>query len=223
MISMKNLAVSLGLFFAAGSTLAQQPAPTTVQMQCHDLASTGNVLGPDETLVNGMACRLVKVNPPTPQSAPAKSEPAAQSGDQAPNAPATPAVPPTAPPLGAVTAPANTRIVPGATVFIAPMDGFENYLAAALQKKNVPLVPVANESQATYVIKGTADEKKAGWAKIAFTGQIHSDDAASVQMFDRQSGAIVFAYAVDKKNTIHGRQTTAEACAKHLKEQIEKK
>jgi hypothetical protein len=73
------------------------------------------------------------------------------------------------------------------------------------------------------VIRGTAEEKKAGWAKIAFTGQIHSDDAASVQMFDRQSGAIVFAYAVDKKNTIHGRQTTAEACAKHLKEQIEKK
>jgi hypothetical protein len=148
---MKDLVVSLGLFFAAGSTLGQQPAPTTVQMQCHDLGSTGNVLGPDETLVNGMACRLVKVNPPTSQSAPAKSgAAAAQSGDQAsPNAPATPAVPPTAPPLGAVAAPANTRIVSGATFFIVPMDGFENYLAAALQKKNVPLVPVANESQAT--------------------------------------------------------------------------
>jgi hypothetical protein len=42
-------------------------------------------------------------------------------------------------------------------------------------------------------------------------------------MFDRQTGAIVFAYAVNKKNTMHGHQTTAEACAKHLKEQIEKK
>jgi hypothetical protein len=58
---------------------------------------------------------------------------------------------------------------------------------------------------------------------MAFTGQIHSDDAASVQMFDRTSGAIVFAYAVNKKNTLHGQQTTAEACAKHLKEEIEKK
>ena len=103
------------------------------------------------------------------------------------------------------------------------MDGFENYLAAALQKKNVSLVSVANESQAVYVIKGTSEEKKAGWAKIAFQGQIHSDDSASVQMFDRQTGAIVFAYAVNKKNTMHGHQTTAEACAKHLKEQIEKK
>ncbi len=53
--------------------------------------------------------------------------------------------------------------------------------------------------------------------------QIHSDNAASVQMIDRKSGAIVFAYSVNKKNTLHGQQTTAEACAKHLKEQIEKK
>lgn len=103
------------------------------------------------------------------------------------------------------------------------MEGFESYLAAALQKKGVPLVPVANESQATYVIKGTSEEKKAGWAKIVMQGQIHSDDSASVQMFDRRTGAIVFAYAVNKKNTMHGQQTTAEACAKHLKEQIEKK
>lgn len=103
------------------------------------------------------------------------------------------------------------------------MNGFENYLAAAIEKKKVPLVAVANESQATYVIKGTSEEKKAGWAKMAFTGQIHSDDAASVQMINRQTGAIVFAYAVNKKNTWHGQQTTAEACAKHLKDQIEKK
>ena len=103
------------------------------------------------------------------------------------------------------------------------MEGFENYIAAAFQKKNVPLVPVASEEQARYVLKGTSEEKKPGWAKMAFMGQIHSDDAASVQMIDRASGAIVFAYAVNKKNTLHGQQTTAEACAKHLKDQIEKK
>ena len=53
-------------------------------------------------------------------------------------------------------------------------------------------------------------------------GQIHSDDAASIQMINQKTGAVVFAYAVNKKNT-HGQQTTAEACAKHLKEQLEKK
>jgi hypothetical protein len=37
------------------------------------------------------------------------------------------------------------------------MDGFENYLAAALQKKNVPLVPVASEQQARYILRGTSE------------------------------------------------------------------
>ena len=114
----------------------------------------------------------------------------------------------------------STRIVPEATVYIEPMNGFENYLTAALLKKKVQLVVVANRDQAQYVISGTSDEKKAGWAKMAFTGQIHSDNAASVTMSDRRSGAVVFAYAVDKKNTMHGQQTTAEACAKHLEEKI---
>jgi hypothetical protein len=78
------------------------------------------------------------------------------------------------------------------------------------------------EGQATYVLRGTSEEKKPGAAKIIFMGQLHSDNAASVQMADRATGAIVFACAVNK-NTLHGQQTTAEACAKHLKDQIEKK
>jgi hypothetical protein len=59
--------------------------------------------------------------------------------------------------------------------------------------------PVATKEQATYILSGTSEEKKPGWAKIAFTGQIHSDNEASVRMIDRASGVIVFAYAVDKK------------------------
>jgi hypothetical protein len=52
-------------------------------------------------------------------------------------------------------------------------------------------------------------------------GNIHSDNAASITMTDRRTGAIVYAYAVDKKSTLHGQQTTAEACAKHLEAHIE--
>jgi hypothetical protein len=47
-------------------------------------------------------------------------------------------------------------------------------------------------------------------------GNIHSDAAASVSMIDKKTGEVVFAYAVNKKSTMHGQQTTAEACAKHL-------
>ncbi len=119
------------------------------------------------------------------------------------------AVPPAA-------APISTKIVAGSKVYITPMDGFENYLAAAFGKKKVQLVPVMEKEQADYVISGTSVDKKAGWAKIVFMGNVHSDNAASITMFDRKTGAIVYAYAVDKKSTMHGQQTTAEACAKHL-------
>src|SRR6516162_7384640 len=121
----------------------------------------------------------------------------------------------------APVSPVSTKIVPGATVYIEKMGGFENYLAAAFGKKKVQLVEVADKSKADYVISGTAEDKKAGWAKIAFTGSIHSDAAASITMIDAKSSAVVFAYAVNKKNTVHGDQTTAEACAKHLQAHIE--
>jgi hypothetical protein len=134
---------------------------------------------------------------------------------------AKPAV--SAAPAAAPIEPVSTKIVPGSRVFIVPMDGFENYMAAAIAKKKVPLVPVADKEHADYVIAGTSVDKKAGWAKIVFMGNIHSDNAASVTMTDVKTGAIVYAYAVDKKSTMHGQQTTAEACAKHLKGHIEGK
>jgi hypothetical protein len=201
---MKSLAAVLVLMCVGTGALAQQ-STSQVKMECRDLATSGNVLASNETLVNGMACHVVDAKPAT-QAAPPVSQP--------------PAVAPFQP---SASAPGSLRIISGATVFISPMDGFENYLAAALQKKGVPLVPVGTEEQATYVLSGTSEEKKPGAAKIIFMGQIHADDAASVRMMDRRTGAIVFAYAVNKKNTLHGQQTTAEACAKHLKEQIEKK
>ena len=123
----------------------------------------------------------------------------------------------------APSSPISTKIQRNSTVYIEPMDGFESYLAAAFQKKKVQLVPIADKDKADYVITGTSEDKKAGWAKMVVFGNIHSDAAASISMVDKKSGAIVFAYAVNKKNTLHGQQTTAEACAKHLEERIEGK
>jgi hypothetical protein len=198
---------------SASAALAQQQSAASVRMECREL-SPGSALGANESLMNGLACHVVGAK----QDVPAKS--AANFAPQSPNN--TPVEPPPSENFSAPV-PVDTHILAGATVFIVPMEGFENYLAAALQKKSVPLVPVASEQQARYVLKGTSEEKKPGWAKMVMMKQIHSDDAASVQLIDRKSGAVVFAYSVNKKNTLHGQQTTAEACAKHLKEQIEKK
>jgi hypothetical protein len=45
----------------AGAQQAQ-----TIQMQCRDLASSGNYIGPDETVINGRACHQVTVAVPAP-------------------------------------------------------------------------------------------------------------------------------------------------------------
>jgi hypothetical protein len=134
---------------------------------------------------------------------------------------ASAALPTTAAPI--LPTPISIKIVPGSRVYITAMDGFENYLAAAFGKKKVQLVPVTDKDHADYVITGTSLDKKAGWAKIVFMGNVHSDNAASITMSDIKTGAIVYAYAVDKKSTMHGQQTTAEACAKHLQAHIEGK
>jgi hypothetical protein len=219
---MKYRILITALVFSSSAAYAQQS--TTVQLECHDLASTGNVLAPDETLVNGMACHPARPAAPKQGSAAqTASKPASQSFVANSGASAEPLRSQSATesaPLVPAT-PESLKIVQGLRVYITPMDGFENYLAAAFGKKKVPLVPVVDQSQADYVVSGTSMDKKAGWAKIVFMGNIHSDNAASITMTDRRTGAIVYAYAVDKKSTMHGQQTTAEACAKHLKAHIE--
>jgi len=210
------IAVAASLFICGGAFAQQAP---NIEWRCHPLGSSGNYVVADEQIINGMACKAIaprasqasNVAQNINSQADASVAPAQQSIATAAQAPED---------APSSAAPMSTRIVPGATVYIEPMNGFENYLTAALLKKKVQLVVVANGDQAQYVISGTSDEKKAGWAKMAFTGQIHSDNAASVTMSDWRSGAVVFAYAVDKKNTMHGQQTTAEACAKHLEEKI---
>lgn len=82
---------------------------------------------------------------------------------------------------------------------------------------------ISSREKADFVITGASDTKKAGWAKIVFMGNLHSDEEASVAMVNNKTGTVVFAYAVNKKNTLHGQQTSAEACAKHLKSRIEGK
>ena len=214
---MKYPALILGFLVCASVASAQEVATATVQMQCHDLSTNGNFVGPDEVVLNGMACKQVKQAAAPKQNLVSNSAVAAQpvSANPAPVS-AQPAPEPLAP----VTAD-SMKIRPGATVYVAPMDGFESYMAAALGKKKVQLVPVVDAAHADYIISGTSVDKKAGWAKIVFMGNIHSDNAASVTMTDKKTGAIVYAYAVDKKSTMHGQQTTAEACAKHLKEHME--
>lgn len=109
-------------------------------------------------------------------------------------------------------------------VYIAPIEGgFETYLAAAIVKKQVPVVVTMDRAKADYEISGIASTEKAGWAKMLFMGVDNSNDLASIKVVDIKSNEVVYGYSVRKGNSARGKQSAAEACAKHLKQKIEGK
>lgn len=101
------------------------------------------------------------------------------------------------------------------------MDGFDSRLTAAFMKKKVPLLVVDSPETADFIISGSHDIQQAGWAKTIFVSP-SPHASASVSIKDVRSGTIVYAYNVDKLNAVRADQSTAEACAKHIKEEIEK-
>ena len=109
-------------------------------------------------------------------------------------------------------------------VYIAPIEGgFDTFLAAAIIKKQVPVVVVTDRAKADYEISGIANTERAGWAKMLFLGSDNTNDLASVKVVDLKSNEVVFGYSVRKGNSYRGKQSAAESCAKHLKEKIEGK
>jgi hypothetical protein len=128
----------------------------------------------------------------------------------------------------------------GATVYIEPMDGYETYLAAAIAKKQVPLVLVTDRTKADYIITSTVSQHSPSQPTVVVNnttnvnsngfpagggfphagyGASQGSTSASISVVDVHSSQIVFAYAAGKSAN-HQLQSTAEACAKHLKEFI---
>jgi hypothetical protein len=113
------------------------------------------------------------------------------------------------------------KLYSGARIYVAPMvNGFDNYITAGLQQKKVPVVVVALREKADYEITGVAETDKAGWAKMLFLGSDQTNETASVKMVNLKTGNVVFAYSVKKGNSVRGKQSAGEACAKHIKQKI---
>jgi uncharacterized protein (DUF736 family) len=125
-------------------------------------------------------------------------------------------------PVANAQAPPHPHIVAGSRIFIEPMNGFETDLAAAVIKKHVPVMVVDNEKNADYIITGSNETIKAGWAKTIFITPSPADHA-SITVTDPVTGQVVYAYAWDKLGAIRGSQSAAEGIAKHLKNFIDKK
>jgi hypothetical protein len=113
-------------------------------------------------------------------------------------------------------------------IYIAPSGGFESYLAAAFTKKHVPAqVAGTKEQQVDYVLSAPPVQEKPETAggKIArclfaYCAGIEGSQAASVSLTDPKTNTVVWAYNVRKAGS-KNYQSSAEACAKHLKNWLE--
>ena len=116
----------------------------------------------------------------------------------------------------------ESKIPANSKVYVAPMDGFETYVIAAIHAKDVPVQVVADKYKANYELAGTSDSRKPGWAKTIFLGHARTDEQASVTLTNMKTSEVVFAYTVNKQNAFRGKQSAAESCANHLKDFVEK-
>lgn len=114
----------------------------------------------------------------------------------------------------------DTFIVRDSTVFVDEMDGFEHYLMAAMRKKSVGLIVVADPMQADYIIFGNSDTKRAGWAKMFFLGDGRSGEMASISIVNRRTKVVVFADSSHRYSAFKGKRSTAEKLAKYLGKKI---
>lgn len=114
---------------------------------------------------------------------------------------------------------AQQKVPAGSKVFVATMGGFETPLKKAIKDKKVPLAIVEQREQAEYEITGASESKKASTTKKIILGSWHSDEEASIKVASLKTGEIVYAYSVHKQDSTHGQRSTAEACAKHLKDE----
>lgn len=124
---------------------------------------------------------------------------------------------------GADRAAQDSQVIPkGAKVFVAPMpDDFDQYLKAAIEKKKVPVTVVENRDQADFEITGYAETEKASTAKKIIMGSWHSRETASIKVANLKTETVAFAYSYNNDNSAHGKKSSSEACAKHLKDKIE--
>jgi len=110
----------------------------------------------------------------------------------------------------------------GSKVYVAPMkDGFDTYVIAGIMKKEVPVIVVTSREKADYEITGISESDKAGWAKMLFMGSSSSAEQASIKIVEIKTDEVIFGYSVNKGNSVRGKQSAGEACAKHMKEAIE--
>lgn len=117
---------------------------------------------------------------------------------------------------------ASLVIPKDAKVFVASMpNGFDEFMKKAIASKKVPITLVDKKDDAEFELTGYSESQKASTAKKLIMGSWHSRESASIKVTNLKSGVVAFAYSYNTDNSTHGKKSSAESCAKHLKEKVE--
>jgi hypothetical protein len=200
-----------GLMWAG---VAQGQQAVTLQMQCRNLSGSGNFMAADESYVNGMACHPVASSAVGSDANTAEPTTVAQTQPYA-----------GAPSYAYASAPAlavasvRKPVALGPSLYIEPMQGLDGYLSVAFERKHVPLTPVVSDAHATYVLhlywgEASAADKHANRS---------ADGTPTLQLIERSSGTVLFAYPLSRANTWHGEKVTAETFAVQVRELVAKR
>ena len=85
-------------------------------------------------------------------------------------------------------------------------------------RKHVPLAPVVSDAHATYVLHLYWGSEDAAGKSVK-----HVNGTPTLQLIERSSGTVVFAYPLNRANTWHGEKVTAETFASQVRELVAKR
>jgi hypothetical protein len=116
---------------------------------------------------------------------------------------------------------ADKTVIPaGSKIYVDSNNGFDLFILAAFQAKHVNALLVSSSEKADYHLDSSLFHSHEFAATEKAAGSYRVSEAAF--KLTSKSGEIVWAYAATKGLLSRGKQSVAEACAKHLKEIVGK-
>jgi hypothetical protein len=111
---------------------------------------------------------------------------------------------------------APKTIPPGSKIFVDSNNGFDIFILAAVQAKGLKIKLVSKIEDADYVLDSSLFHDQEFTAVHGNATTYRISEAAF--KLTSTAGDIIWAYAVTKGMLARGKQSVAEACAKHLKD-----
>lgn len=107
-------------------------------------------------------------------------------------------------------------------VYLEVKGEFREALLEAFRTKQVPIQIVESKEEADYVLEGDSQSTKADTRRKVLMLNWQSREQAAIALVDPREDRVAFAYAYYYDSSAHGQRSSAESCAKHLAEALDK-